>query len=712
MQSAFDELKEGLYRKKLVQLHRKKVKRLLVAWRGVIESYHFYQSQAYSVSLPSGYMDESMSDDNFAIGKATKLVTFRLQETKKQIRIRRLKNRVAKETKRWAWAGLRAATKSRKRERQGVYNGNMRCLKRVLMVWTEAWGKRSKYREKERQVKGIIEGMRRKAGLVQLKSYAQLRNASRQKYNLAVNHFTAFRITAAFQFLLCLSKKHRNQRNISHKIEHSKQKTLLSKAFRGLQHLRKAYSHYYSALQTLSKSCKSRYFSAFKTHYKRQQVFRVITQKNSKGSIQTILRVWKSLFNAKIALKNEDFVAAVRAGKDVKAWKWVQSAVLEKHRKVRGFRNLVKYRRKKQTFALKQSTLWDRFKQQNSAFAFKSWKIYTLSQIYRRTLITKRLKCAMRALFLHRCQTHYQACRSKRALITLFWAWRNRNMQTSTHHYIGYSGDQSLCKRPQLHQIFRAWSRKTQWKKRLPIWKTSKTTRFVRKFWIKMKEIKWKLTNERDQIFHLHKSLLVEMKQIFRVTRLSSLFRSRKLGLKAFQALKLEVIEARITHRSEDHSVFLYLPKDEADKIQGLLANESSIIDQHQIDLENELSMLTFELQNTPEKQIGRRPPPSALVHSSVMSGVSPEKAGRKLMESEQDVLRTYVQYRHSMRSLDRASQSPARIVTSGSGSITRQKENSSKKQGKSGSKRGYKWADSSLSDALKIDDLDDFSLP
>ena len=227
-----------------------------------------------------------------------------------------------------------------------------------------------------------------------------------------------------------------------------------------------------------------------------------------------------------------------------------------------------------------------------------------------------------------------------------------------------------------------------------------------------MKETQRKSAFERDQIFHFHKNLLSEMKQNFRTSRLAGLFRSRKLGLKSFQALKLETFAAQITQRSEDQSVFLYLPKEEAAKVQELLANESFLIDQHQIDLENELSLLTFELQRSPEKPLGRRAPPSVLVHSSVMSGVSPEKAGRKLMETEREVLNTYVQYRHSMRSLDRASQSPARIFTPSGGSIGGQRENCRKAQGKAGSKRGYKWADSGLGDALKIGDLEDFSLP
>lgn len=705
LQSAFDELKEGLYRKKLVQLHRKKVKRLLKAWRGVIESLHFYQNQAYNVSFSSKSMEDSVQNDSFAISTATKLVTLRLQETKKQVRIRRFQAKVVKERKLWVWKLLERAVWTSKRNKFAILQGNKRFLTHVVEKWRETWEERRKYSEKEERAKGKIGEIRRKQALIQLRSYAIGRISARQRQEFAFSHFYVKKAAFALTFLFNLSQKHKNRRNLVLKLQLSIQKRLLSKTLNAFKLHRNTNFLSLSVRKALSKSCKLRCFSAFKSHFKCKQICILIRKNRAKRSLQALLSGWNSLFQAKTALKQEDFSSALQTNEG-KAWKWVQKAVLEKRRKARGLQGLLRYGRKRQMSAQKYSKVQGAISLRSAAFAFKSWKIYCLSKTFRRKNVLQRLKFAFKALLLRRFQGRLRLLRLKRTLRMLFWAWRGRNRQTSTHHYMGFSGDQSLCRRPQLMQIFRVLRRKTLWKKRISAWKVSKKALFVGKIWLAMKEIKRKFAFERDQIFHIRKKLLVEMKQFFRSTRLAVLFRRRKQALKALQALKLETFAAQISPTSEDQSVFLYLPKSEAAKVQELLANESSLIDQHQIDLENELSFLTFELQRSVGESF--RAPASALVLSNVMTGLSPEKAGRKLMESEQEGLRMYVQYRHSMRKMERGSQSPARVLTPLRRAVGRGKRE--KMQGKMG--KGDKWTDYSLSDALKIDDLEDFRRP
>ena len=80
-------------------------------------------------------------------------------------------------------------------------------------------------------------------------------------------------------------------------------------------------------------------------------------------------------------------------------------------------------------------------------------------------------------------------------------------------------------------------------------------------------------------------------------------------------------------------------------------------MDQKQLELENELSMLTYELSSpTPALK-----PLTAIRNSAI--GRSPDRARRRLKAAEQDALSSYVQYRHSMRAIDR-SKAQARLFS------------------------------------------------
>ena len=103
-------------------------------------------------------------------------------------------------------------------------------------------------------------------------------------------------------------------------------------------------------------------------------------------------------------------------------------------------------------------------------------------------------------------------------------------------------------------------------------WEESREKRRRKSLWTAVRKVTKRLISAREKAVVSRKALHEELKGAFRKQRLADLFRRQKTARKALNAWRLDTATSSL----QTESVFLYLQKEDAQKVGDFLANESS----------------------------------------------------------------------------------------------------------------------------------------
>lgn len=271
------------------------------------------------------------------------------------------------------------------------------------------------------------------------------------------------------------------------------------------------------------------------------------------------------------------------------------------------------------------------------------WRLDTRRKAYKRRRLDKQRQFTLIKLQRNRKIHNYLRLKRLQLLKGLFLSWENAHTPSSLSPFLSYPASLSFFRRPEKHQIFSVWHRKTRAQIQLQAWANSKEKRLTAAVWTIMKRVKEKLVLERERTFQLQKDLIMEIKRLFRSQRLANLFRRRKLGVKAVKAWRIDTVSQAKFQETE--SVYLYCPI-EQESICKQFQSPESLIDSQQLDLETELSLLTAQLNPCKSSQMA--------LQETALGLTSKPAVSRKVMEEERAALGMYAEYRQEMRTVQR----------------------------------------------------------
>ena len=166
LKSYFSALKSVIFKKRIIGMHKYKLKRLLLAWRKVTSSVKYYYSMAEELTLPerlrnrgenSFYDGESEENQSFAIGKANFLVKSWLKETKLQSKLRNIRQKGENRVKNECFSAIFRKVQMRKYENGGINQFTNRKLKGIFGKWEEVFRCFQRIKAKGEEIKRIRE---------------------------------------------------------------------------------------------------------------------------------------------------------------------------------------------------------------------------------------------------------------------------------------------------------------------------------------------------------------------------------------------------------------------------------------------------------------------------------------------------------------------------------------------------------------------------